>query len=76
MKEFFKKRRNKTFYLTLISQILVAVQAVLVLFGKGYLLDTVLQNKILVAANAVLVVLATLGVVNDPTTPGFKDKEE
>lgn len=76
MKEFFKKRRNKTFYLTLISQILVAVQAVLVLFGKGYLLDTVLQNKILAAANAVLVVLATLGVVNDPTTPGFKDKEE
>lgn len=76
MKEFFKKRRNKTFYLTLISQILVAVQAVFVLFGKGYLLDTVLQNKILAAANAVLVVLATLGVVNDPTTPGFKDKEE
>lgn len=76
MKEFFKKRRNKTFYLTLISQILVAVQAVLVLFGKGYLLDTVLQNKILAAANSVLVVLATLGVVNDPTTPGFKDKEE
>lgn len=75
MKEFFKKRRNKTFYLTLISQILVAAQAVLTLFGKGYLLDTVLQNKILAAADAVLVVLATLGVVNDPTSPGFKDKE-
>lgn len=75
MKELFKKRRNKTFYLTLISQILVAAQAVLMLFGKGYLLDAVLQNKILAAADAVLVVLATLGVVNDPTTPGFKDKE-
>lgn len=75
MKEFFKKRRNKTFYLTLISQILVAAQAVLMLFGKGYMLDTVLQNKILAAADAVLVVLATLGVVNDPTSPGFKDKE-
>lgn len=76
MKEFFKKRRNKTFYLMLISQILVAAQAVLVLFGKGHLLDTVLQNKILAAADAVLIVLATLGVVIDPTTPGFNDKEE
>lgn len=76
MKEFLKKRNNKTFYLMLISQILVAAQAVLVLFGKGHLLDAVLQNKILAAADAVLIVLATLGVVNDPTTPGFNDKEE
>lgn len=73
MKQFFAKRHNKMFYTTLVAQILIAVQLILAVFGYEELLSAALQNKIIAAVNAVLVVLATFGVVNDPKQGGLKD---
>jgi phi LC3 family holin len=75
MMKFLKKRRNKTFYITIVSQLLVATQLILALFGYEAILNAVLQDKILAATDAVLVVFSTFGVVNDPTKPGVKDSE-
>ena len=74
--KYFKRRRNATFYITALAQILVAIQLILAIFNAEYLLDTVLQNKILSAASGICVVLATFGVFNDPKEPGIKDTED
>lgn len=74
MDKFFNRRRNKTFYMTFVAQLLITIQLVAELMGYN-ILDTVMQNKILMAVDAVLVLAAHLGLVNDPTTPGLSDKE-
>ncbi|MGE7305892.1 phage holin [Priestia megaterium] len=76
LKRYFKRRRNATFYITSLAQLLIAIQLILAIFNADYLLDTVLQNKILSAANGLCVVLGTFGVLNDPKEPGVGDKEE
>lgn len=73
IKQFFSKRRNKTFYMTATAQVLVVAQTVLAAVGHGDLLTDILQNRILAVVDAVLALLAMFGVVNDPTTPGAKD---
>lgn len=74
LKDFFKKRRNKTFYITALAQLLIAIQLVLVLFGYDDILNEAMQNKILSAANAILIFLGTLGIVKN-TADHSEDEE-
>ena len=64
--------QNKSFWLSLIPAVLLLVQVVAAVFG--YQLDLGdLGNRLLAVVNAVFAVLAILGVVTDPTTPGVSD---
>lgn len=67
--------KNKSFWLTLIPAIALVVQTVAVPFG--YTIDlTEFTGQVLAIINAVFAVLAIIGVVTDPKTEGFKDKEK
>ena len=64
--------RNKAFWLAIIPALLLLVQAVATLFGLTIdLADT--QGKLIAVVDAAFVVLAVLGIVNDPTTASFED---
>lgn len=73
---YFKKRRNKTFYLTVTSQFVIVLQLFFVMIGQGDLVTAALQHNIIAFVDGLLLLLGTLGVVNDPTNPGLTDKEE
>lgn len=66
--------KNKAFWVALIPALLLLVQAIAAVFGfaidLGYL-----GGKLLTVINALFAVLAILGVVVDPTTPGAGDSE-
>ena len=64
--------KNKAFWLAIIPAALLLIQAVAAVFGIE-LNFTELQAKLLDVVNAVFIVLAILGVVNDPTTRGITD---
>ena len=66
--------KNKTFWLTVIPALLILIQAVASVFGITIDLGD-LGNKLLDVINAAFVVLALMGVVNDPTTAGMSDSE-
>ena len=67
--------KNKTFWLSLITAILVLVQVVAAVFG--FTLDLgEFGDKLIAVVNALFVVLAILGVVNDPTTSGVSDSKQ
>lgn len=60
------------FWLALLPGVLLLVQSIGALFGYAW--DFVALNQELTAiVNAVFVVLAIVGVVADPTTPGISD---
>lgn len=64
--------KNKNFWLALIPAVIVLIQVVAALFG--YTLDLGdIGNKLIAVVDAVFVVLAILGIVNDPTTHGLSD---
>lgn len=64
---------NKTFWLAIIPALLLA-QSVGAVFG--FSLDFgELGNKLVAVVEAVFMVLALLGIVNDPTTKGLNDSE-
>lgn len=64
--------KNKAFWLALIPAVLLLVQAIAAVLG--YTLDFAdLNAKLLAVVEAVFVVLAILGIVNDPTTKGLGD---
>ncbi len=66
--------RNKTFWMTFIPAVLLLVQSVAAVFG--YTLDfEALSAQLRAVVEAVFVLLAILGVVNDPTTAGIADSE-
>ena len=66
--------KNEKFWAALIPAIIVLAQAVAAVFG--YTLDlSVMGTKLIAVVNAVFVVLAILGIVNDPTTEGLHDSE-
>ena len=64
--------RNKDFWIHFIPAVLLLVQLVLDLFGVKYDFGE-LGNKLLAIVDVVFVILALLGVVNDPTTAGVGD---
>lgn len=67
--------KNKLFWLALVPAILLLAQVVAVPFG--YKFDIAGINKeLLDIVNAAFAVLAILGIVQDPTTPGTKDSEQ
>lgn len=63
---------NKNFWLAIIPAVLLLAQTVLAVFGVTLDFGEI-GNKLLAVINAVFVVLAILGVVNDPTTDGVSD---
>lgn len=67
--------KNKTFWITIIPAALVLIKAVAALFGFSLDLDEIGQN-ILVVVEAAFVVLAVIGIVNDPTTAGVSDSAQ
>lgn len=64
--------KNKAFWVTFVPAVLLAVQAVAAVFGITLDLGD-LGNRILLAVDAIFVVLALLGIVVDPTTFGMSD---
>ncbi len=64
--------KNKTFWLALIPALLLLVQAVGAVFGLTLDLSE-MGDKLLTVVNTLFAVLATLGVVTDPTTSGIGD---
>ena len=67
--------KNKNFWLAIIPAVLLLVQAVAALFGATLDLDDI-GNKLLVIVDVVFVILALIGVVNDPTTEGIADSRQ
>ena len=66
--------KNKTFWLSIIPAVILLVQAVATVFG--YTLDLgEVGNNLIEVVNTLFVVLAIMGVVNDPTTSGISDYE-
>lgn len=64
--------KHKTFWVGIVSAILVLAQSVLPLFGIDFDL-TQLEGSVVNIINAVFSILAILGIVVDPTTAGFGD---
>lgn len=66
--------KNKAFWLAIIPSLLLLIQAVASVFG--FTLDLgFLGDKLLAVVEAVFIVLAILGVVNDPTTATLADSD-
>ena len=64
--------KNEKFWLAFIPAVLVLVETILALFGVVIDLGG-FGNKLIAIVQAVFIVLAILGIVNDPTTDGFND---
>ena len=64
--------RNKAFWIAIIPAVLLLAQAIVAIFGINIDVGS-LGNKLIEVVNAVFVVLAILGVVNDPTTASLSD---
>lgn len=71
--------RNKTWVVAFVSQIMIVLQ--IVLEGMNMLgwttirLTEQIQNEVLMLVNGIFLILSMLGIVQDPTTRGFKDSE-
>lgn len=65
---------NKLFWITFIPQVLLVIQLILALIGIKVDLGE-LGNELVEIVNAVFLVLATLGIVVDPTTSGVSDSD-
>lgn len=70
-----KRIKNKAFWLALVPAFLLVVQTLAMPFGYNFDIDGI-SKELLDVVNAVFALLTILGVVNDPTTKGFSDKEE
>lgn len=66
---------NKLFWITFIPQVLLVIQLVLALIGIKVDLGE-LGNELVEIVNAIFLVLATLGIVVDPTTSGVEDSDQ
>lgn len=67
--------KNKAFWVSAIPAVLLLIQAVAAVFG--YTLDLgEIGNRLIDVVNAAFVILALLGVVNDPTTTGTNDSAQ
>lgn len=63
---------NKDFWIHFLPSVLLLIQLVADLFGLHLDLGDI-GNKLLAIVDIVFVILALLGVVNDPTTDGLSD---
>lgn len=67
--------RNKAFWMAIIPALILLAQSIAAVFGYELELAN-LSDKLIAVINALFVVLALLGVVNDPTTSGISDSEQ
>jgi len=67
--------KNKNFWLAIIPAIIVLIQQVGNTFGLQVYLGE-LGNNLLNIVNTVFIILAILGIVNDPTTDGLTDSTQ
>lgn len=67
--------KNKSFWLAAVPALLLAVQAVLALFGVEWAHE-VLSDKLIDIINTIFTLLAIMGVVTDPTTVGVGDSRK
>lgn len=71
--------RNKNWVIAFVSQIMIVAQMSLACLNSFGIIDfqlsDAIQNGVLTFVNAVFVVLSMLGIVQDPTTKGYKDSE-
>ena len=64
--------KNKAFWIALIPALLTLAQKILSVFGIAFDF-TVLGNQLIEIVNALFLVLAIVGIINDPTTAGLSD---
>lgn len=66
--------KNKNFWMAIIPAVAVLAQAIAAFFGATVdFSDT--STKLLAIVDAAFIVLAILGIVQDPTTEGLRDSE-
>ena len=66
--------KNPQFWVSLIAAVLLLVKVVAALFGYEFDFGE-LNEKLDAVVEAVFVLLAILGIVNDPTTKGLSDSK-
>lgn len=67
--------QSKFFVVSLLGLSLLLVQQVLTIFGISW--DyTMINDQITQVINTVFLILALVGVVKDPTTPGLEDSKK
>ena len=67
--------KHKTFWLTLIPAVLLLIQAIAIIFGVEFQIDT-LNDQLIAVVEALFTVLVILGIVVDPTTEGISDSTD
>lgn len=67
--------KNKSFWLAIIPAVLLLAQTVATVFGYTFDFGAI-GDKLIDVVNALFVVLAIIGVVNDPTTSGISDSRQ
>lgn len=67
--------KNKLFWVSFVSAVLLVIQALLSLFGVNINIEG-LNSKLIVLIEAVFAVLSVLGVVTDFTTSGVGDSAQ
>lgn len=71
--------KNKYWVMAFISQLMIVAQIVLeglnILGWTSFRLTEEIQNEILMLVNGIFMVLSMLGVIQDPTTKGYKDSK-
>ncbi|MCW6682086.1 phage holin [Aerococcaceae bacterium NML160702] len=68
------RAKNKNFWLALIPALALLAQAVMAVFEINLDFGATV-DRLLVVVNTLFVVLALVGIVNDPTTQGLGDSE-
>ena len=67
--------KNKTWWLTFVPAVIVAVEVIAAAFGVGFDVDNATAQAVMVI-NAIFAVLAAIGVNVDVTTAGIGDSEQ
>lgn len=71
--------KNRNWVIGFVSQLMIVIQMLLAgLHSMGlvqFQLTDTIQNSVLTFVNAVFIILSMLGIIQDPTTKGFKDSE-
>ncbi|MBT2683386.1 phage holin [Bacillus sp. ISL-37] len=71
--------KNKAWVIAFISQLMIVAQIVLeglnILGWTTFRLTDELQNEILMLVNGIFMILAMLGIIQDPTTKGYRDSK-
>ena len=72
--------RNRSFVAAFIAQLILVIQVLLIgLNSMGitdFQLTEEMKNWVYTLVNMVLILLSMLGIVQDPTTKGFKDSDQ